>query len=95
MSIVKVTLPGGEIPVNGKQVSFVAPCSCADTEAIQIDGVNYTIVDALCNCVTGKGGIWITGAVISVVLDTVNKYAYLQTGNYTTITNDKVREICT
>ena len=81
MSIVKVTLPGGEIPVNGKQVSFVAPCACAVTDGLQIEGENYTIVDALCNCVTGKGGRWEVGAVVSVILDVDKKLAYLQNGN--------------
>ena len=83
MSIVKVTLPIGELPVNGKQITFTAPCSSADTEALQIEGVNYTVVDALCNCVTGSGGRWQAGAVVSVILDTVNQYAYIQNGNYT------------
>ena len=78
MSIIKVTLPLGEIPVNGKQVSFVAPCDCAGTEALQIDGVNYTVVDALCRCVTGVGGRWEAGAVVSVILDTDRKYAFIQ-----------------
>lgn len=78
MSIIKVTLPLGEIPVNGKQVSFVAPCDCAVTEALQIEGVNYTVVDALCNCATGDGGRWAAGAIVSVVLDCENKKAYLQ-----------------
>lgn len=81
MSIVKVTLPGGEIPVNGKQVSFIAPCDCTQTEALQIEGVNYTIVDALCNCVTGKGGRWDVGAVVSVILDVDKKLAYIQNAN--------------
>jgi hypothetical protein len=79
MSIVKLTLPLGEIPVNGKQVTFTAPCDCTVTECLQIDGVNYTIVDALGNCVTGKGGRWAAGATISVTLDTDNKRAYILT----------------
>ena len=64
MSIVKVTLPPGEIPVEGKQVSFKAPCPCSEVEAIQIDGVNYTICDALGECVTGSGGVWDVGSVV-------------------------------
>ena len=81
MSIVKVTLPGGEIPVNGKQVSFIAPCDCTQTEAIQIEGENYTVVDALCRCVTGKGGRWAAGSIVSVVLDVDKKFAYIQNDN--------------
>lgn len=77
MSIVKLTLPLGEIPVNGKQVTFVAPCDCSVTEYLQIDGVNYTIVDSRCECVTGKGGRWVAGATLSVALDVDNKRAYI------------------
>ena len=78
MSVIKLTLPVGEIPVNGKQVSFVAPCECTAVEALQIDGENYAVVDALRNCVTGKGGRWDVGSVVTVVLDVDNKYAYIQ-----------------
>jgi hypothetical protein len=78
MSVIKLTLPRGEIPVTGKQVTFTAPCTCIETEALQIDGVQYTVVDSLCNCVTGIGGRWVPGAVVSVILDTENQRAYLQ-----------------
>ena len=94
MSIVKVTLPGGEIPVNGKQVSFIAPCDCTQTEAIQIEGENYTVVDALCNCVTGKGGRWAAGSIISVVLDVDKKLAYIQNDSAVPLTVAEIQAIC-
>ena len=78
MGVIKLTLPIGEVPVNGKQVTFTAPCSCQDTEALEIDGTRYTVVDALCRCVTGVGGRWAVGATVSVILDVDNKRAYLQ-----------------
>lgn len=78
MSVIKLTLPPGELPVNGKQVTFKAPCTCIETEAIQIEGVQYTVVDSLCRCVTGIGGRWEAGAVVSVILDVDNKRAHLQ-----------------
>lgn len=80
MSVVKVTLPGGEIPVNGKQVSFVAPCGCDAVTGLSIEGETYTVVDAMGEVVTGIGGVFCAGSVISVILDTVNKKAYLQNG---------------
>ena len=85
MSKVKVTLPGLEFPVTGKQVSFKAPCDCSNVECIQIDGVDYTVVDALGRQVTGspKGGTWASGAQVSVILDCENKKAFLQNGNVT------------
>lgn len=78
MSKVKLTLPVGEVPVNGKQVTFTAPCPCYETEAIQIDGVDYTICDAMGRCVTGKGGVWNVGEIVSVILNTETRKAFLQ-----------------
>ena len=81
MSVIKVTLPPGQLPVAGKQVSFKAPCDCSATEAIQIDGVNYTVCDALGRCVTGEGGVWAAGEIISVILCPEGQKAYIQNGN--------------
>jgi hypothetical protein len=86
MSLIKVTLPLGEIPVTGKQVSFVAPCSCEETTGLEIEGEQYTVVDAMCTCVTGKGGRWNTGAIVSVILDVDNKEAYIQNADNTIFT---------
>lgn len=78
MSVIKVTLPLGEIPVEGKQVSFKAPCPCHETEAIQIEGENYTVCDSLGKCVTGVGGVWDVGSMVSVILSVEQKKAYIQ-----------------
>lgn len=96
MSKVKLTLPGREIPVTGKQVSFVAPCDCSIVECIQIDGVDYCVVDAMGNQVTGNptGGVWRSGSKVSVILDVENKKAYLLNGNVPPITNEYIRQIC-
>ena len=81
MSVIKVTLPYGEIPVTGKQVSFIAPCNCIEATGLQIDGEFYTVVDTLCECVTGIGRRWDTGAIVSVILDVEKKLAYLSGGS--------------
>lgn len=78
MSMIMVALPAGEIPVDGKQVSFVAPCNSLAAEGIQIDGEVYSVVDAIGNTITGKGRVWDTGAIVSVVIDVTNKKAYVQ-----------------
>lgn len=96
MSKVKLTLPLGEVAVGGKQVTFAAPCDCSVVECIQIDGVDYCVVDALGNQVTGNptGGVWSAGAKMSVILDVDDKKAYLLNGNTPPITAAKIREIC-
>lgn len=80
MAKIKVTLPEGSSLVQGKQVSFTAPCSSLDTEAIQIDGVDYTVFDAMGNAVTGKEGSWTAGALVTVVIDRDAQKAYIQNG---------------
>ena len=96
MSKVKLTLPGLEIPVTGKQVTFAAPCDCSVVECLQIDGEDYCVVDAMGNQVTGSpdGGVWLSGAKVSVLLDVENHKAYLLNGNIPPITEEKIREIC-
>lgn len=81
MSVIKVTLPYGEIPVTGKQVSFVAPCNCIETTGLQIDGELYTVVDTFCECVNGNARRWEAGAIVSVILDVEKKQAFLGGGS--------------
>lgn len=92
MAKIKLTLPGLEIPVNGKQVSFTAPCSCSAVDGIHIDGVDYDIVDSIGRAVPFGRGVWAEGSVLSVILDVTNHKAYLQNQNaYTraeTLTED-------
>lgn len=88
MAVIKVTLPLGEVPVMGKQVSFKAPCTCTEAEAIQVDGVNYIVCDALGRCVTGSRGVWEAGEIISVILDTESNKALIQNG--ATLTRDEL-----
>lgn len=86
MSAIKITLPAGEIPVDGKQVSFVAPCNSATADSLQIDEGTYSIVDAMGKAVTGKGGVWDSGAIVSVILDASNKKAYMQSSSVGALT---------
>ncbi len=86
MGVIRITLPVGEIPVTGKQVTFIAPCSCLETTALEIDGERYTIVDATCTCVTGLGGRWVTGATVSVILNVERKLAFIQNADNTIFT---------
>lgn len=82
MANIKLTLPAE--PFSGQIVSFPAPCDCDKvTDGLIINGETYTICDAMGNKVTGTGGVWCSGAQVSVVLDCENKKAYLQNGNTT------------
>lgn len=76
MAKIKIVLPEGQTVATGMQVSFIAQCSCSDTTCLQINGVDYTLVDALGNNIGGKSA-WATGALISALLDVSNKKAYV------------------
>lgn len=68
-------------PANGKQLSFRAPCSSIDTDGLLINNVEYTLVDADGNNIAGTANLWNSGAMVSVILDTVNTLAYIQNAN--------------
>ena len=96
MAKIKLTLPLGEIPVTGKQVSFVAPCDCSAVDGIQIDGVDYDVVDSLGNIVPFGKGVWHNGATLTVALNVENHKAYLQNQNSYTkleILSDAVKAV--
>lgn len=77
MGKLKITLPGADVPTTGKQVSFIAPCDCIDISCLCIDGEDYTIVDSCCCDIAGTTGLWVSGAIVSVMLDVDNKRAFL------------------
>ena len=76
-----------ESPYTGLHVDFIAPCDCTAVDGLQIGDDAYTVVNSLGVAVTGVGGAWAVGAVVSVVLDVENKNAYLV--NHTTINATK------
>lgn len=66
----------------GSLVKFSAPCACsAVTGGLVIDGITYAVVDALGAVVTGKAGVWDTGALVAVLLDVDSGKAFLQNGS--------------
>lgn len=86
MANIKLDLPG--TPFTGQIVTFTAPCDCANvTNGLIIGGETYKVVDALGAVVTGTSGAWVSGAQVSVLLDTAKKFAYIQNsakpGNHT------------
>lgn len=80
MSKLKLNVP--DVICTGKMVSFVAPCDCSTITCLHINGVDYTIVDAAGEDVTKVGGVWAAGAVVTVVLNTSTRRAYIQNPNH-------------
>lgn len=90
---VAITLPYGERAVDGKQISFVAPCGSLEADGVVIEGVEYTVVDAAGKSLTGAVPAWEKGATVSVVLDTVNAKAYIQNAATNGYLENKFKEI--
>ena len=44
MAYIQLTLPNGELPFDGKQVTFRAPCDCGAPEGLQIGEQKFLIV---------------------------------------------------
>lgn len=90
---IALTLPAGVQAVNGKQISFVAPCSSLDAECMVLDNVEYAFVDAASETVAGSVYAWDKGAVVSVILNTVEGKAYVQNANTNVYLEGKFREL--
>lgn len=78
MANLKLTLPDNIAVCDGKQVTFKAPCNCADITNIIIRDVSYELRDSK-NCIPRDA--WVEGALVTVVLDCTNGYAYVQAGS--------------
>lgn len=78
MATLTVTLPAGTTVVNGKQVTFRAPCDCTGISGIVISGTTYMLVDATTEQITGH--TFKKNAMVSVIMDTENKKAFVQNG---------------
>ena len=78
MATLTVTLPTGTTVVNGKQVTFRAPCDCTGISGIVINGTTYMLVDATTEQITGH--TFKKDAMVSVIMDTENNKAFVQNG---------------
>ena len=90
MSTLTVTLPEGASVVDGKQLTFVAPCDCTGVTGIKIGEVEYTLVDATNTCVSDKGSQFVSGAMVSVIIDTANSRAYIQNSANSVVADDEL-----
>ena len=63
---------------DGLSVMFKAPCNCNEVDGLLVNGSEFSFRDAHGNDLTGLGNLFNAGAVVKVMLDTVNRYAYIQ-----------------
>lgn len=76
MAVINLTLPNGELPITGKQVTFVSPCKSDAVKEISVNGDNYLLVDAIGEEISDNA--FNAGVIVSVILDYDNKKAFIQ-----------------
>ena len=68
--------------IDGSEVVFTAPCNCSETDGLKVyypDGSKeFTFKDAHGNALTGIGEAFAKGALVKVILDVTNSFAYIQ-----------------
>ena len=68
--------------IDGSEVVFTAPCNCSEIDGLKIyypDGSKeFTFKDAHGNALTGIGEAFAKGALVKVILDVTNGFAYIQ-----------------
>lgn len=82
MSKIKLNLASS--PVNGQQISFIAPCSSTDAECLVIEDIEYSVVDADNVSVAGVENVWNSGAIVSAILNVDTHTAFIQNANTNT-----------
>lgn len=74
--------------VDGKQISFKAPCDSSEASGLTINDVEYDIVNSVGESVLGVYNVWGQDSIVSVILNTTNNKAYIQNKH------TPIRQIC-
>lgn len=76
---------------DGLSVIFKAPCNCDEVDGVIVNGMEFSFRDAHGNDLTGIGDLFVAGAVVKALLDTVNRYAYIQNADTNAYLEDQLR----
>lgn len=74
---IKVELPGGAEPTQGQMITFTAPLDGSDADYLEINGKQYWFMGTDNNECVGPANGWEAGALIAVVMDVINGYAFV------------------
>lgn len=73
----KIRITASDAVIAGKQFTFKAPCNPDSVDSLLINGETYSICDALGNSLCKKSNAWKKDALVSVILDTDSKKAFI------------------
>lgn len=63
---------------DGMPITFKAPCDCTAAEGLTVNSTNFIFKDAHGNALTGIGNLFGKDALVKVILDKTNGFAYIQ-----------------
>lgn len=72
---------------DGMPLTFTAPCNCNEADGLRVNSTNFVFKDAHGNDLAGIGNIFNSGALVKVILDVTNGYAYIQNGDNNSFIN--------
>lgn len=85
---ITVTKDGNTLLVNtnvtissNTMLTFYAPCNSSEVSTITANGIVYSLVDAASVSIS-EGGKFVSGSLVSVILDVTNLKAYVQNSSY-------------
>lgn len=99
MANIKIIVEGALM--DGHKVTFKAPCDCISVEKLDVryikDGEQvsklFTMKDTHGNDLTGIGNLFMEGAYVHVILDTVRGFAYIQNAATNGYLEEKLKPI--
>lgn len=62
----------------GLQITFEAPCDYTDAKSVIIEGVSFSLVDALGVSIEAGIQAFVSGAIVAIILDCEDSEAYIQ-----------------
>lgn len=92
----KIKLILSEALVDGMDVKFKAPCDCTDVDGLTVHyptedderaSMDFTFRDAHGQSLAGIGNLFARNAYVKAILNTTNKYAYLQNADNNSFLN--------
>lgn len=99
MAKIKIVIDG--ILMDGHEVSFKAPCDCTAIDGLKVYYIEnqtqksrvFTLKDAHGNTLTGIGNLFATGAIVKVLLNTVDGAAHIQNADTNKYLEDKFAQM--
>lgn len=100
MALIKIEL---DYPLeDGMSLTFKAPCDCTAVTGVKVYypqitedtsttvSKSFSFRDAHLNALTSLGDLFVTGATVKIVVDTVNNYAFIQNADTNAYIESKI-----